>query len=261
MPTMSRNLIALISVALLILLSPNAGRADDAAQATTESRLRDALRSTMQQLQDAQGQVATLQATQAQSDADNAALKAKVDALNAQIASLAKQSADDKAASDKAIADLQSKNADLTTQIGKLNDALAAWEKDDKQYVQLARDKEAARAQLAIQVILLQRTIDDRETKNLALFNLGNEILTRYEKYGLGEALAAKEPFTGLTRIKLQELVQDYKDKISDLRITPGQMPVMPPAAATQQKTATGPAVPAGKKTTPQQQPSTVTTQ
>jgi hypothetical protein len=235
---MSKNL-AILSVmfVLLNLLSPSPGRADDAPQVTTESRLRDALRSTMQQLQDAQGQVATLQATQAQSDKDNADLKAKVDALNAQIASLNKQSADDKAASDKAIADLKSVNTDQATQIAKLNEALAAWEKDDKEYIQLAKAKEEARAQLAIQVILLQRVVDDRETKNLALFNLGNEILTRYEKFSLGDALGAKEPFTGLSRVKLQELVQDYKDKISDQRVTPGQAPA-PTAPAEKKATA-----------------------
>jgi len=225
-----------LALAAAPVLFPGALRAQDAAPETAESRLRDALRTTMLQLRDAQGQVATLQASQAQSDQDNAALKAKVDALTGQIASLTKQSADDKAASDKAIADLKAQNADQVTQIGKLNDALAAWQKDDKQYVQLARDKEAARASLAAQVILLQRVIDDRERKNLALYNLGNEILTRYEKYGLGEALAAKEPFTGLTRVKLQELVQDYQDKIADQRVTPGQIP---PALASQGPTPT----------------------
>jgi chromosome segregation ATPase len=213
---------------LVLLLAPPPAHAQDAAPATTESRLRDALRNTMLQLRDAQGQVATLQASQAQSDQDNTALKAKVDALNAQIVSLIKQSTDDKTASDKAIADLKSQNADQVTQIGKLNDALAAWEKDDRQYAQLAKDKEAARAQLAGQVLVLQRTIDDRETKNLELYNLGNEILTRYEKYGLGEALEAKEPFTGLTRVKLQELVQDYRDKIADQRATPGKIQLAP---------------------------------
>jgi chromosome segregation ATPase len=251
---MTRN--SFSSFLLLVLLSTllsGMGRADDAAQATTESRLRDALRGTMQQLQDAQGQVATLQATQAQSDKDNADLKAKVDALTAQIASLTKQSADDQAASDKAIADLKSQNADLTTQIAKLNDAIAAWEKDDKQYIQLAKEKEAARAQLAVQVIMLQRVIDDRETKNLALFNLGNEILTRYEKFSLGDALGAKEPFTGLARVKLQELVQDYKDKISDQRVTPGEAPPAATAMTDGQKPAPGPAVPAEKKVATQQ--------
>lgn len=233
--------------------------ADDATQATTESRLRDALRNVMQQLQDAQGQVATLQATQAQSDKDNADLKAKVDALNSQIAALTKQSADDKAASDKAIADLKSQNSDLATQIGKLNEAVAAWEKDDKQYVQLAKDKEAARAQLAAQAIVLQRTIDDRETKNLALFNLGNEILTRYEKFSLGDALGAKEPFTGLTRVKLQEFVQDYKDKISDQRVTPGQVPPAPPNVAAQPKPSSAAGSSGGQKV-PSHQESPVTT-
>jgi chromosome segregation ATPase len=258
---MSRNLLSLISIALLILLSPRAGRADDAAQATTESRLRDALRSTMLQLRDAQGQVATLQATQAQSDKDNADLKAKIEALTSQMASLAKQSADDRASSDKAIADLKSQNADLTTQMAKLNEALAAWEKDDKQYVQLAKDKEAARAQLAVQVILLQRVVDDRETKNLALFSLGNEILTRYEKFSLGDALGAKEPFTGISRVKLQELVQDYKDKISDQRVTPGQAPAAPTVMTVERtQPAPGSAVPAEKRATAQQQnPGTAT--
>lgn len=259
---MNRNLLLLLLAgAALNFLAPNLGRADDAAQATTESRLRDALRSTTQQLQDAQGQVATLQATQAQSDKDNADLKAKIDALNSQVASLTKQSVDDKAASDKSISDLKSQTADLTTQIAKLNEALAAWEKDDKEYVQLSKAKEEARAQLAVRNILLQRVIDDRETKNLALFNLGNEILTRYEKFGLGDALGAKEPFTGLSRVKLQELVQDYKDKISDQRVTPGQIPLGVAPMAAEQNPASTSIVPANKKTTTQQLPSTATTQ
>ncbi len=237
-----------LGLVLFSLFLPDVIRADDTAQATTESRLRDALRSTMQQLQDAQGQVATLQATQTQSDKDNAGLKAKVEALNSQIAALTKQSADDKTASDQAIAALKSQNADLTTQIEKLNNALAAWEKDDRQNVQLAKDKEAARAQLAVQVVLQQRVIDDRETKNLALFNLGNEILTRYEKFGLGEALVAKEPFTGLSRVKLQELVQDYRDKISDQRVTPGQAPATLPIPSAQPEQAVGSSSPVEKK-------------
>jgi hypothetical protein len=231
--TIRNFLSSFIALLLLALLAPITVRADDAAQATTESRLRDALRTAMQQLQDAQGQVATLQATQAQSDKDNADLKAKLEALTAQISSLNKQSADDKTAADKVAADLKSQNSDLSAQIAKLNQALAEWEKDDKQYVQLAKDKEAARSQLAVQVIMLQRVIDDRETKNLALYSLGNEILTRYENFGLGDALGAKEPFTGISRVKLQELVQDYKDKISDQRITPGQVPAAPAAKGT----------------------------
>ncbi len=84
-----------------------------------------------------------------------------------------------------------------------------------------ADKKEGDSAKLANDVVLLKRQVADRETKNLALFKLGNEILTRYEKFGLGEALLAREPFTGITRTKLETLVQDYSDKLADQRIKP----------------------------------------
>jgi hypothetical protein len=74
---------------------------------------------------------------------------------------------------------------------------------------------------LASESIVLKRKLDDRDRKNFELFKLGNEILKRYEKFGLGDALAAREPFTGITRVKLQNLVQDYQDKLADQRVKP----------------------------------------
>jgi chromosome segregation ATPase len=256
------NIPQCLAALVFFSLLPFSGlRADDAANASFQTRMRETLRATMQQLNDAQNQLATAQAAQAQSEKDNMDLKAKMDTLTAQMAALTKQSEDDKAASDKAISDLKSQNADFTKQIALLKDALAAWEKDDKQYVQLAKDKEAARAQLAGQVILLQRLVDDRESKNRALYNLGNEILERYEKFSLGDALAAKEPFTGISRVKLEELVQDYKGKILDQRITPGQ-PLPPEPAGAAGKPKLEPATDnSGKKTAAQQQTARTSTE
>jgi hypothetical protein len=169
--------------------------------------------------------VVTLQATQVQSDKDNADLKAKIDALTAQVAALTKQSSNDKAASDKAIADLNSQVTDQASQIARLNQALAEWKNAYNQVAQLATAKEEARAKLAFQAALLQRTVDDRETKNIELYKTGSEILTRYEKFGLGDAIGAKEPFVGLSRVKLESLVQDYKDKLLNQTVMSGQPP------------------------------------
>jgi hypothetical protein len=69
--------------------------------------------------------------------------------------------------------------------------------------------------------------VADRETKNLELFKTGNEILDRYEKFSLGDALGAKEPFIGITRVKLQEFVQDYKDKLTAQKVAIGQAPTV----------------------------------
>ncbi len=55
--------------------------------------------------------------------------------------------------------------------------------------------------------------------KNVSLFNTANEILDRYESYALGKALGAREPFIGTTRVKIENQVQGYKDRILDQRI------------------------------------------
>jgi hypothetical protein len=229
---------------------------DQPAASTTETRLREALRDTMLQLHDAQNQLAALQASEAQNEKDNADLKTKVDSLNAQIAALTKQSADDKAAADKTIADLNAQISDQAGQLTRLNQALAEWKNAYNQAAQLAADKEAARAKSALQAALLQRTIDDREFKNLELYKTGSEILDRYEKFGLGDAIGAKEPFVGLSRVKLEALVQDYRDKLLNQTVNSGQppdlsIPPSPPSAH--------PAVQTGQASAPSRQPPTKT--
>jgi len=187
----------------------------------------------MGQLRDAQNQAVTLQAQVTQDDADKKDLQAKLDALSAQLKTVSDQAAADKADATKQITDLKADVDDKTGQIGRLNDGIKQWKIAYDQTAQLAAGNEAARKQYAIQAATLQRTVDDREVKNLALYKLANEILTRYEKFGLGEALEAKEPFVGLSRVKLETLVQDYKNKILDQAITSGQPPrpaPVPPA-------------------------------
>jgi seryl-tRNA synthetase len=244
-------------------------QSDDQA-ASTETRLRDALRQTVGQLRDAQNQIVSLQAAQAQSDKDKADLQAKVDALTEQLKDATDKAAADKAASDKALADVKTGEDDLVTgmvdaltrQINKLdkpgfenvpdtakamadfksrNSDLAPaldqyatdiqlWTTGYVQYVQLQNRTESERARLAAQVPVLRQLVADREAKNIALYKLGDDILTRYEKFGLGDALGAKEPFIGVSRVKLENLVQDYKDKLRDQIMIPGQ-PLAPVAA------------------------------
>ena len=132
----------LIAVALAASFSFNLLHAQE-GPSTTETRLREALRDTTVQLRDAQNQAVTLQAAKAQADQDNADLKAKVDALTAQLAAQTKQSGDDKAASDKSIADLNAQVTDLTGQIARLNQSLTEWKNAYNQAAQLAATTEA----------------------------------------------------------------------------------------------------------------------
>ena len=161
----------------------------------------------MLQLRTAQNDRAVLQASQAENEV-------KLKKLTAQVEALTKEAT----VAEKAKADQQA-------QLAKFKEALQNWEVAYKQAVEIANAKETARSNLANNVMALERQVADQKSRNAAMFRTANEILTRYERFGLGEALAAKEPFVGVTRVKLENLIQDYEDKLVDQRITESDDP------------------------------------
>jgi chromosome segregation ATPase len=186
----------LIAAGALLVTNANA---DDA-------RLKETLRTLTLRLRSAETERNTLLSDKAQLEQEKKTLTGKIDALN-------KQVADDKTKLD--MLDAKQKELDDT------KESLVKWKAAYEQIQTAAQKSDAERSKLASESVILKRKLEDRERKNLELFKLGNEVLTRYEKFGLGEALAAKEPFTGITRVKLENLVQDYQDKIADQRIKP----------------------------------------
>ncbi len=240
---MFQKLMLCIALAAATILPANA--ADQAAGAG-EAKLRESLRATMLQLRNAETERATLQATQAELDAKAKALAEELEALK-------KQTAANQAAADKTVADLQTKIDERDREIGSLRVSLDKWKTDHGKITALAQSKEAQRAKLADQVILLDRRVADQQTKNASMYKLGIEILDRYEKFGLGAALTAREPFVGLTRVKFENLIQDYSDKLTDTRIKPEPGP----AAAVSPKSPAAPkaATPAPSKKAKSAQP------
>ena len=217
---------ATVSLTLFLVLSAGVLKAADQSN-SPEDRLRGMLRTTMLQLRDAQNQVATLQTAQAESEKEKKALSDRLDELS-------KQAAADKETATKTIADLNAKVSDQTAQLAQLKDAIEKWKEAYNKAVDLANTKEAQRAKFASQAIVLQRRVEDDEAKNAALYQLGTEILSRYEKFGLGTALTAREPFVGITKVKLENLVQDYSDKLNDQTIKPAPA-VLPSPSPKQQ--------------------------
>jgi chromosome segregation ATPase len=195
------------------------GQALQAADNSPETRLRESVRNLTLQLRNAETERDNLQAAQTQVTQEKKALATQIEALNKQAAA----DKDARDAQDKVIAGLNTKVADQDSEIRRLKESLEKWKAAQKQAADFAAAKEAQRAKLAGDVILLERRVADREASNLALFKLGNEILTRYERFGLGDALGAREPFTGLARVKLENLVQDYQDKLLAQKVKPQQ--------------------------------------
>ena len=182
-------------------------------------KLREQLRAVLLQLRTAQTESANAQAAQATAEAKNKELAAKIEALDKRNADLVKQSAADNVAAEQSTTTLNNKLAEREKRLVQFTESLEQWKAGYQKAAGVARTKEDERAKLAAEIIVLKRTVADRETKNIALFNTSTEILDRFESYALGKAISAREPFIGTTRVKVENLVQGYKDKILDNRI------------------------------------------
>lgn len=198
------TLIAFLAMATARGAEPNAA----------EAKLRESLRNTMLQLRTIQGERDTLAAEKAQLEQDKTAAIEKAETLGKQIVA-------DKDASDKAIVSLTDKTALQSARIAELEQSLEKWKASQKEAVELAKAKESARAALNTQAIELKRKVADQQVRNRKMYEAGQEILSRYEKFGLGTAITAREPFVGTMRVKLENLMQDYSDKLDAQRIKP----------------------------------------
>ncbi|EDY17415.1 hypothetical protein CfE428DRAFT_5101 [Chthoniobacter flavus Ellin428] len=215
----------LVTLALLLTLPAGLLKAENAQPSAAENKLRESLRNTLLQLRTSENDKAVAQAALAESEDKNKTLTEQVEKIT-------KDRAAEKTAADKVANDLQTKVEDRDKLIAELKDALQKSQLDTKRVTDIANTKESQRAKLEDQTNQLNRRVADQQTKNAGMFKIANEILQRYEKFGLGDALTAREPFTGITRVKLQSLFEEYRDKIDDERIKPGDT-VPTPANAT----------------------------
>jgi uncharacterized protein YoxC len=213
---MKRHLFLLLAAATLFTGALPAS-ADDQSN-SPEARLRDALRNTMLQLR-----TVTTDRDNLSAQVDD--LKSQTDTLTKQVADLTKKAAAAQDDDNKVIAELKVEKSDQAESIVALQHSLDQWKDSQRKAVGIANETEAKRAKLADLAIRLQRVVDDQKRKNDEMYKIGMQLLDRYEKFGLGEALTAKEPFVGITRTKFETLVQDYEDKLTDQRVTEAKTP------------------------------------
>lgn len=207
----------------LLALAPAFAFAEAPAAAgpsAAEARLRDALRQ------------ATVRMRTLESDLESA--RTALETKEKELVSLRKKSeAQERRAQEelalgaKQITSLNARITALTTKAGALEETNERTRAEATRLAATLTTTEAERARLRLLTDRLTLRVADRERHNVELLTLGEEILTRFERYGLGEAIAGKEPFIGAKRVKLRAIVQEYADKLADQKVLPGK-----PAAA-----------------------------
>jgi len=196
--------------ALLVFLA--CASVSAAPEETAEDKLRGALRDTMLKLRDAQGQIATAQAAQI-------AAEDKIKELTAKSEALTKDLMAERNTSANMIAGLNAKIEERDKSIVGLQATVQKWKKSYSEVTAFAAKKETERAKQEAKALQLEREVASQKVKNLEMFKAGMDTLDRYEKFGLGDALLAREPFVGTTKVKFQTLIQDQADKLADARI------------------------------------------
>ena len=206
---MSMKSFQIIAIALLVAAS--SARAADKVDPAMQ-KMRDMVRNSMIQLRDANAKLATAQAAQAEAED-------KVKELQGNLEELTKKSASERKTANETIDDLRTKLANSELINNHLTESLTKWKQGYAKLADYAKATEGKRAEFASKCILLERRIADQQVRNAEMYRLANEVLDRYAQFGLGTAISAREPFVGITKVKFQNLVQDYQNKLTDQTI------------------------------------------
>ena len=179
---------------------------------SVESRLREQIKSLAGQLKTAETEKLALQA-------DRAALEEKAKKSGEAVVNLGKELATetDKAKKDgeRMRGEIAAKDAEIAQTKAELVKAIEFGSKA----AHLAKKTEGERDKLAAEATQLKRVVADQRAKNGKMFEIGNEILTRYEKFGFGTAITSREPFVGITRARMETLIEEYGGKLAEHRL------------------------------------------
>jgi chromosome segregation ATPase len=198
---MRRHLIALTLVLAAVLPTAQARAQSEA------DKLRDALRSLTVQNRALEDERAVLQSRLAQSDQEKERLRREVDADKAEIRRLQREQRE-------AI-------EQFNQRLGERDETLGKWKTAYEEAATVARTKDAERQKAATEAATFKASTKACQGKNTQLVKVGRELLGKYEHVTLGTAFVAGEPLTGLGRAEIQNLLQDYGDKILEQKATP----------------------------------------
>lgn len=156
--------------------------------------------------------------------AENARMKKELDDLRKERDALkkAQQGVDERArVSAVALARSTEQRAGVEQELKTTKDRMQELIAKFRETVQTLRQTEtettAAKQTLATRDREMKVCVD----RNLALYRLNDEILTRFEHESTWTRVARAEPFTRLKRIELENLVDDYKAKAQDQKLDP----------------------------------------
>lgn len=201
----------------LLLLAVSPAMADG-----NEDRLRDALRQSVTQMRAAQDQAAQAQSDLQKVQQDKAALQTQLDAANARAA----EGAAKPAAAPEALTRAQADLAASRQQTASLQQALTKYQLAYQGVANQAHGLDEAGRRIQAGLTAETGALETCKTANKRLADVSENILQLYQSQSFRSLLLRSyEPLVGSAKVKLENMIQDYDDKIHDQEYVPGARP------------------------------------
>lgn len=168
----------------------------------------------MQQYQQVAAEKTSLQNQLQQMKKDLDAAKAELAAAKKERDGLKSRSGGSSAAFAQANAAKVAAEQSLEQSKQKMNDLVSKYRELAQNLKDVEADRTAARKESAERV----RAFDSCAEGNLQLYEITQDVLKRYEGIGLFTKTSASEPFTKLTRTRVENLVDQYRTRALELR-------------------------------------------
>lgn len=115
-----------------------------------------------------------------------------------------------------AIGAFEAQNQTLRTRLGEGAQTLSTLDATHRAQGEQLKKSQAGRQELAGERDACLARVEALEGHNVQLYRIGMELLDRYAGKGFGEVLGGREPVTGALRVRMENLVQDYRFRIED---------------------------------------------
>ncbi len=221
-----------LAAALALLGLAGSVLAQGAAGAQSmEERLRAQLRITTAQLQQAQNELAALKAGRPAAAAP-AAPAAELEALRKDLARAQSQLAGERQAREHASAGVAQLRQQAQAAAEKSSGQVAQFRSAYEELLRTARASEAERQRLVAETGTQRTALTQCEAKNAQLHAVGQEVLRAYETLDMGSVFAARQPFAAQSRVKFEQIAQQYGDRLYEGRFDARAVNAPKPAEA-----------------------------
>src|SRR5262249_40655120 len=213
---------ALVAMALAVLSAW--GAAMDAAAADKSDREREAMRRMQAALKKVEQEKATLAQEKAALEQDKAKAETQAKSLGDKVGGLQASVARAKKAEDELNRKLETQSKDKAGLAASLEATRRQLDSETKAREQTqdtlrSREQELERVRADLEQGVQRAAVC--EEKNVKLYGVGMEVLSRYDSKGCWDAVLQAEPFTQLKRVEMENLVEDYRDKLDAQRVAP----------------------------------------